>query len=128
MKTLWVIAILFIILRTETRPVPTFRITCSKTGMIRPTSDDFSWYRFPKQTWVRGELDMLYSECLGRKRDLCRSVTKERNTKKVEFYLPPCNVVGGIWRSFGGAAYWMVYNSCLRVASPLAKPASTQSQ
>ena len=29
---------------------------------------------------------------------------------------------------FGGAAYWAVGNSCLRVASPLAKPTSTQSQ
>ena len=60
---------------------------------------------------------------------------KERHTKKDESFLPPCNVFGGIWRSsggiwrsFGGAAYWAVCNSCLRVASPLAKPASTQSQ
>ena len=29
---------------------------------------------------------------------------------------------------FSGAAYWMVCNSCLGVASPLAKSASTQSQ
>ena len=70
------------------------------------------------------------------------SRSKERNTKKDESYLPPCNVFGGIWRSFGGiwrsfgsiwrsfggAAYWAVCNSCLGVASPLAKPASTQSQ
>ena len=52
----------------------------------------------------------------------------QRSIKKVESYLPACNVFGGIWRSFSGAAYWMVCNSCLRVASPLAKPASTQSQ
>ena len=52
----------------------------------------------------------------------------QRSINKVESYLPACNVFGGIWRSFSGAAYWMVCNSCLRVASPLAKPASTQSQ
>ena len=52
----------------------------------------------------------------------------QRSIKKVESYLPACNIFGGIWRSFSGAAYWMVCNSCLRVASPLAKPASTQSQ
>ena len=61
----------------------------------------------------------------------------ERNTKKDESYLPPWYVFGGIWRtsggiwrSFGGPAYWAVCNSncCLRVASPLAKPAWTQSQ
>ena len=51
---------------------------------------------------------------------------RQRSIKKVESYLPACNVFGGIWRSFSGAAYWMVCNSCLRVASPLAKPASTQ--
>ena len=28
-----------------------------------------------------------------------RRHTKERNTKKDECYLPPCNVFGGIWRS-----------------------------
>ena len=61
-----------------------------------------------------------------------RYVRYQRRIKKDEFYLPPCNVFGDIWRSFGGiwfsfagAAYWMVCNSCLRVASPLAKPAST---
>ena len=47
----------------------------------------------------------------------------QRSIKKVESYLPACNVFGGIWRSFSGAAYWMVCNSCLRVASQLAKPA-----
>ena len=52
----------------------------------------------------------------------------QRRIKKVESYLPAGNVFGGIWRSFSGAAYWMVCNSCLGVASPLAKPASTQSQ
>ena len=52
----------------------------------------------------------------------------QRSIKKVESYLPACNVFGGIWCSFSGAAYWMVCNSCLRVASPLAEPASTQSQ
>ena len=31
--------------------------------------------------------------------------------KKDGSYLPPCNVFGGIWRSFGGAAYWIVCNS-----------------
>ena len=31
--------------------------------------------------------------------------------KKDGSYLPPCNVVGGIWRSFGGATYWMLCNS-----------------
>ena len=56
------------------------------------------------------------------------SKNSQRSIKKVESYLPACNVFGGIWRSFSGAAYWMVCNSCLRVASPLAKPASTQSQ
>ena len=36
---------------------------------------------------------------------------------------------GGIWRSFGGVAQWIVCVIVyLRVASPLAKPASTQSQ
>ena len=52
----------------------------------------------------------------------------QRRIKKVESLLPAGNVFGGIWRSFSGAAYWMVCNSCLGVASPLAKPASTQSQ
>ena len=55
------------------------------------------------------------------------SIIKERNTKKDESNHPPCDVVCVIWRSFSGAAYWAVCNSCLRVASPLAKPASTQS-
>ena len=48
--------------------------------------------------------------------------------KKVESYIQAGNGFGGIWRSFSGAAYWMGCNSCLEVASPLAKPASTQSQ
>ena len=55
-------------------------------------------------------------------------ILKQRRIKQVESYLPAGNVFGGIWRSFSGAAYWMACNSCLGVASPLAKPASTQSQ
>ena len=39
-----------------------------------------------------------------------RHITKE-GYKKVGSYIQPCNVVDGIWRSFGGAAYWMVCNS-----------------
>ena len=53
---------------------------------------------------------------------------RQRRIKNAESYLPAGNIFGGIWRSFSGAAYWMVCNSCLGVASPLAKPASTQSQ
>ena len=36
----------------------------------------------------------------------------QRRIKKVESYLPVNNVFGGIWRSFSGAAYWMVCNNC----------------
>ena len=57
-----------------------------------------------------------------------RRIRNQRSIKKMESYLPACNVFGGMWRSFSGAAYWMMCNSCLRVASPMSKPASTQSQ
>ena len=63
-----------------------------------------------------------------RKRTESMAQQSKRRIKKVESYLPADNVFGGIWRSFSGAAYWVVYNSCLGEASPLAKPASTQSQ
>ena len=36
---------------------------------------------------------------------------KQRRIKKIESYLAAGNVFGGIWRSFSGAAYWMVCNS-----------------
>ena len=37
-----------------------------------------------------------------------KSRTKERNTKKDESYLPPCNVFGGISRSFGAVGVVLV--------------------
>ena len=48
--------------------------------------------------------------------------------KKVHSYLPPLNVFGGIWHIFGGTAKSKCVIVFVRVASPLAKPASTQSQ
>ena len=35
----------------------------------------------------------------------------DQRRKKIHYYIPLYDVFGGIWRSFGGAAYWRVCNS-----------------
>ena len=76
------------------------------------------------QEFVFGQM-----HCLGNKvSSSSSSSSSSKKDKEVESYLPAGNVFGGIWPSFSGAAYWMVCNSYLGVASPLAKPESTQSQ
>ena len=72
MMPLGVIAIVIILLSTETRPVPKLSLTFLKQEYLLQTTFRGA---FPKQTWIRGELDMLYSVCLARKHYLCRSVT-----------------------------------------------------
>ena len=44
---------------------------------------------------------------------------KETKYEKDESYLPSGNVSGGIWRRFGGAAYWMVCNSLRTSREPI---------
>ena len=80
----------------------------------------------------RNSCDSQHLECAWRKSNgggiICSAEGGQRR-KKVHSDLPPLNVFGGIWRSFGGVVKVctavIVY---VRVASLLAKPASTQSQ